>query len=69
MKIEIEQVENGYIITNSIGSKSICTDITSIFDELMLIFEGKSKHFANSLYAKITVDYKEPIYFEDIDIL
>lgn len=67
-KIKVEQVDNGYIVTNNINCKTICNDIIDVFNELMLIFKGKSEHFHSDLYAKIKVDYNEPEYFDSLDM-
>lgn len=57
--IEIEKVENGYIVKNNVGFKTIYIDIEDLFKELMLSFEGKSEHFLSCQYAKIYVSYEE----------
>jgi len=59
MTIQIRKVENGYIIRDAYGIESIYFNISEVFSELLLRFEGKSKFFKNNSYGEVKIITKE----------
>lgn len=61
MLYEIESVENGYIVKNNAGLKSVYPNILSVFKDMLLLFESKSEYFSDASYGKVRINYKKPI--------
>lgn len=53
--VTIEQVSNGYIVTESTGIKFLCSNIKELFKRLLLGFEGRSEHLGGEYYAKVVI--------------
>ena len=59
MTFQVRKVENGYIIRDGYGSESIHLNISEVFSELLLRFEGKSKYFEDNLYGEVKIITKK----------
>lgn len=55
-QMTIEKMEGGYIITNDMGRRYIRTTLDEVFEDLLLHFEGKSKHFYEDCFGKVTIN-------------
>lgn len=53
--MEIEQVSNGYIVTNDLDTKEICATLDEVFSSLLLHFEGRSLNFSGDSFGKVVV--------------
>ena len=53
--MRIEKVTNGYITTDSKGIKTIHANISDMFSDLLLHFEGKSKSFGGDSFGVVRV--------------
>jgi len=59
MTFQIKKVENGYIIRDGYGAETIFFNISDVFSELLLHFEGKSKHSKGDFYGEVKIITKE----------
>ena len=60
--VTINKVDNGYIITrDEFGSpQEVFKEIEELFNELLLIFEGRCDGFQGSRYGRVTIEREEP---------
>jgi len=54
--ISIEKCEGGYIVIDEYSKKILQTSLETMFEYLLLRFEGRSKHFAGSSYGLVRLD-------------
>jgi len=59
MIFQIRKVENGYIVKDGYGTESIYFNISEVFSELLLRFEGKSKHSKGDFHGEVKIITKE----------
>jgi hypothetical protein len=52
--IEIDKVDNGYII-KYITAKRVCKTTEELFEELLASFEGLRPHFKGKLHGKVNI--------------
>ena len=59
MIFQIRKVENGYIVRDGYGTESIYFNISEVFSELLLRFEGKSEHSKGDFYGEVKIITKK----------
>ena len=55
MSIDIEQVKNGYIVTQTGKGTEIFKTTDELFEDLLLRFEGRSEGFGGQCYGKVWI--------------
>jgi len=55
--LEIEKIENGYLLHDKYGRKKCFKNIQLLFKEILLIFEGKSDIFGGDLFGEVKINY------------
>lgn len=53
MDIEIKKITNGYLIEDT-----FYPDLQKLFEELLSVFEGKSKYFGGDYFGQVFVAHK-----------
>lgn len=51
----IRQVKNGYIVT-LYASENVCPTLESVFEELLLFYEGRAFTFNGKMHGRITIE-------------
>lgn len=54
--IEIETIENGYLVNDA--GEYYCKDIQELFEHLLLVLEGRSTWFGGDSYGTVFVAHK-----------
>ena len=55
MNINIRKAKNGYITTDENGIEKVHTTLESVFSDLLLSFEGRSKWFGGDLFGVVEI--------------
>ena len=59
-KIEIEKIKGGYILNHNHGESELISTTEELFENLLLIFEGKANCFHDTIYSKVMISREEP---------
>ena len=61
-KIEIEKIKGGYILNRKEygENRELISTTEELFENLLLIFEGRADSFHRDMYGKVSIDREEP---------
>lgn len=61
-KIEIEKIKGGYILNRKeFGeNRELISTTEQLFEDLLLIFEGRADCFHGDIYGKVMINREEP---------
>ncbi len=59
-RVEVTQVENGYIIESQHGTKQVYTTLDEVLTRMLAMFEGRSPSFSGGSYGEVRVRRETP---------
>ena len=65
--MNIRKVKNGYITTDENGIEEVHTSLESVFSDLLLSFEGRSKWFGGDLFGVVEIHRTPNDKFKEVE--
>jgi len=65
--VEIERIDNGYLIIDKHNQKRKADTLEEVFDWMLLHFEGRGKYFGGESFGKVKILNKPTKEYPEVD--